>query len=210
MNKIILIIFLAFFVAIPISSALIPFIIPEEGKEGETGSIELFGSPGAMISIDNRSFGTIPSTGTVFIPDIRAGLRSVEVSMEGFEPEFQNIAVFLNETSSVTTSPFIRSGGIEITSIPEGAEIYLNGVRFGNTPIKANKMNVGNYSISMKMIGYYPWDKQVAVNWNDNTVIEAKLISMKPQPTDRVETPGFTVILVIISLLSICWVNNRR
>ena len=167
MNKIILIIFLAFFVAIPISSALIPFIIPEEGKEGETGSIELFGSPGAMISIDNRSFGTIPSTGTAFIPDIRAGLRSVKVLMDGFEPEFQNIAVFINETSSVTTGPFIKYGGIEINSIPEGAEVYLNGERFGNTPVKANKMNVGNYSINLKMIGHYPWDKKTSVNWKD-------------------------------------------
>lgn len=210
MNKVKIILFLLFIFAIPPLSALIPFIIPDEGKEGETGSIELTGSPGAEIFIDDKTYGIIPLTGTVNIPDIRAGLRSVKVSMDGFEAELQSVAVFINNTSSVTTDPFIMSGGIEITSIPEGAEVYLNGVRFGNTPVKANKMNIGNYSISMKMIGYYPWDKQVAINWNDNTVVEAKLISMKPQPTVQVETPGFTATIVVISILSGFFLIRRR
>ena len=199
-----ILLFLAFIVAIPPSSALIPFIIPDEGEEGETGSIELSGSPNAVVFIDDIPYGAIPPSGTLFIPDIRAGLRTVKVSMDGFDPEYQDIAVFINETSQVATGPFIMYGGIEITSIPEGAEVYLNGVRAGNTPVKKTMMDVGNYAISLKMIDYYPWEKMVSVNWNDNSVIEAKMIPMNIPPVQKNQTPGFTFIICILSILYIC------
>ncbi len=51
---------------------------------------------------------------------------------------------------------------VEFVSVPEGADIEVNGKFVGNTPSKV-KLNVGEHAITMKKAGYKDFNKKIAL-----------------------------------------------
>jgi hypothetical protein len=50
--------------------------------------------------------------------------------------------------------------GIRIESVPEGADVSINGVFYGNAP-GTFKVSPGNQAILVELEGYTPWERQV-------------------------------------------------
>ena len=78
------------------------------------------------------------------------------------------LTVFRGQEASTTTSttdiligaprsiPVPRVNGIlSIGSIPQGADIYVNGAHYGKTPIRIEDLTPHTYQVRLKMPGYY-------------------------------------------------------
>ncbi len=82
-----------------------------------------------------------------------------------------------------------KTGIIRITSVPNGADIYLNGVKYdlSQTPAKIEKLLPGDYEIKLSKTGYFDWQKKLPVYENGTTFAE-KVILWKKSNTASLST----------------------
>jgi hypothetical protein len=66
-------------------------------------------------------------------------------------------------------------GSLVVTSEPEGAEVSLNGVAQGRTPLTISNLSSGSRVVSLSLPGYERWSWSVAVVANRQTPVSVKL-----------------------------------
>ena len=66
-------------------------------------------------------------------------------------------------------------GALRVTSQPAGAEVSLNGVPQGRTPLTINHVRAGNRVVSLSFPGYERWSWSVAVVADTQTALAVKL-----------------------------------
>jgi hypothetical protein len=71
-------------------------------------------------------------------------------------------------------------GSLSVTSAPEGAQVLVNGVFFGITPLTIVDMPVGSRVIRIDLDGYERWSSLVRIVANEPIAVTAVL---RPSPT---------------------------
>lgn len=66
------------------------------------------------------------------------------------------------------------NGTLSVSSVPSRAKVYVDGVYFGLTPLRA-EIAVGVREVSVKLDGYQPADEKVSVRKGDQTELELQL-----------------------------------
>ena len=73
---------------------------------------------------------------------------------------------------------------VVILTVPSGAEVSLNGVSYGLTPVKLEKVKVGTYRLTISKENYDTVDKEVTIT--DSTPLDFKLkTSLPPEVAAR-------------------------
>lgn len=129
---------------------------------------------GAEITLDGYSMGETPRLITslnakdpVSLSLKKVGFleSKVEIKFDGRRPLVRNVKLVLN------------SGVAEINSEPAGAEVILNGIPRGKTPVKVNEIPNGRLSLVIRKEGYATVSRDIAINAGDtqnlNFVLEA-------------------------------------
>jgi PEGA domain len=77
---------------------------------------------------------------------------------------------------SETSAPAATAdkGKITVTSVPEGAEVYVDDDLVGNAPATL-KLPAGKHTVKVTQQGYKPWTKQLAVFAGSETNLKASL-----------------------------------
>ncbi|MGC2698479.1 MAG: PEGA domain-containing protein [Candidatus Angelobacter sp.] len=65
-------------------------------------------------------------------------------------------------------------GKIMVTSVPDGAEVYVDEDLVGNAPATL-KLSAGKHTVKVSQTGYKPWTKQVAVFAGSESNLKAAL-----------------------------------
>ena len=65
-------------------------------------------------------------------------------------------------------------GKILVTSVPEGAEVYVDEDLVGNAPATL-KLSAGKHTVKVSQTGYKPWTKQIAVYAGSEANLKASL-----------------------------------
>ena len=102
------------------------------------------------------------------------------------------VAAAREKALSVHTSDFPRRavspalvGTLLVDSKPSGAEVWINGVPHGRTPLRVTALPVGSRVVRLELPGYERWSWAVNIVANKRTPIRVKL-----QPEHRRMTPG--------------------
>lgn len=98
------------------------------------------------------------------------------------------------------------TGSLEISSTPQGAEIYLNGVYRGNAPATISDLKDGSYYLELRYREYTPWTKYVDVQAGTKSSIDVTLTPLVV-PTTTISTPIPTPVPTTIPLKTVvgCW-----
>jgi hypothetical protein len=72
-----------------------------------------------------------------------------------------------------TVAPFI--GGMEITSEPAGAQVFVNGRLEGVTPLVIDGLPIGTRAVRVEAQDYIAWSSSVRVVANERTPIRMTL-----------------------------------
>jgi hypothetical protein len=60
---------------------------------------------------------------------------------------------------------FVRTGIVELVTVPSGADVYLEGSRFARTtPTLLEELLPGRYTLTLRKAGYKPWRHTVTVS----------------------------------------------
>ena len=105
------------------------------------------------------------------------------------------ITPLLNEDSVRTKSPLIAIGRLRITSVPSGANIWLNGKLVGGTPFEDNEIKTSTYNLVIRLAGYQDFIGSLNVREGELTPLMANLTPLLGMIEVTSEPSGATILL---------------
>ena len=155
-------------------------------------SIAIASTPsGAKIYINNQTTGQVTPATIKFKP----GKYTVKVTLNGYKEQSKTVTYtndppastkiqFTLEKSTVTPPPppTPKVGVLWILSVPDGAEVFVNNVFKGVTPLRMDNVNAGNYTVKVVMTGYESQTKTVTVTGGQTNkqTFTLKKVASKP------------------------------
>lgn len=155
---------------------------------GKPAKLSVISYPeGARVTMDDNYVGKTPLT----LSPIQPGVRTIKAELPGFAPVFKT--VMMENGGEVTEEIRFESilGWLEITTIPPGARILLDGKAVGNTSAHRGKkadlsgvksdvlfvrdINAGEYQLLARLRGYAETKGKVKIEAKKATKINLRL-----------------------------------
>ena len=142
---------------------------PEAGK-ADVGTLKVVSAvPDAEVFIDGAAIGKVPQE-----KSLARGDHFVVVKLAGFKTFEQKIRLEAGQT--LTVSADLRAvGRLRIVSDPAGADVMINGVPVGVTPLDLNEVEVGTTIVSVQKEGYRKWEETIDLKGGSNEIRQANL-----------------------------------
>ncbi len=179
---------LKFIVIAIISAFLLTFVgadcFSEQGYPGSTmggGSLTVLSCPsGAQMYLDQVLEGITP----VYLQSVSNGTHPIMLIKEGYKNWQGTVNVKDTEPALVkaTLEPFSKV--VNIVSNPTGADVYIDDIYTGVTPITLTNVFPGSHYLTLKKAGYWNYNTYFSTNNADNTVYVTMIPSLfTPHPT---------------------------
>ena len=179
----------------------------------ETGTIYMVTTPqGASAYVDGVYYGITPALATGLAP----GSHQVRLSLAGFQEWVGTVNVASGSTATVTqtlrvgtptpTSP-AGSGSLAVSSNPSGAQVFLDNVYEGITPLTIPSVQDGSHTILIKQPGYADWQVTETIRSGQVTQVDATL---SPLPTPTPAGTAMPGLLVVLGLVLLVLIAGRR
>ena len=137
----------------------------------QTGSIEVSSTPaGAGIWMDNKYVGVAPKK----LPGMPVGKHTVRLSLPDYQDFSREVTVEINGTAEVNAQLAGLPGRILVTSIPSGAEVFIDGRKVGVTPY-SSQVPPGDHSVQVAAQGYQSAEETVSILPNKAKTLDISL-----------------------------------
>ncbi len=144
--------------AVPVSDS-----IPEETPKTKkilTGEISVVSIPREVeVYLDGIQKGITPVT----LKNIETGVYRLTLKKDGYDYWNKDIEISSESSAEIIANLSPLYGSFGITSIPPSAEVYLDGVKQGVTPLKIDLVKKGVRKIEVIKAGYDNWSENVQV-----------------------------------------------
>lgn len=143
---------------------------------------------GAEILIGGQKFGNTPAT-----LNLSAGEYELELRKPLYYPYVGKFTLTAGESKTVRQDLVPRFGYVSINSVPAGAEVFLNGISVGKTPIQKLPQNSGAYQLTVKLNNYYPYEEKFDLKDNEHKQLNCALkpafgtLEIRSLPEDSAE-----------------------
>jgi CRISPR/Cas system-associated exonuclease Cas4 (RecB family) len=118
-----------------------------------TGSL-LIGAvpPNADVVIDGVDYGGADH----LIESLRPGSHQVQLKADGYQQYQTDITITAGRTLSInaTLDPLQQRGSLNVTSVPSGASVKVDGVYLGLTPMVYPGLSAGTHQLTVSADGY--------------------------------------------------------
>jgi hypothetical protein len=172
---------------------------------------------GADIHMDGVYHGKTSSTGDAIIVAVAPGHHTISLDLAGYNHWEAGVDVTAGKTSHVSASlvsspPSPTTSIISISSSPSNANVYLNDVYKGLTPLTLTDIAPGTYTMEMKLDDYKDWSTSVQATAGNTESVSATLTSSSapPAPTKAKSTPATVLGTVVALVLSGVIALRRR
>jgi hypothetical protein len=165
------------------------------------GSLYMTSNPsGAQVYVDSSYRGTTPTT----VGSLSQGTHAVLLRLSGYQDFSGTATIYAGQTTTmsanlVQVTPTTSLGTLAISSSPSAAEVYVDNVFRGYTPLTLTDISPGSHSITLSLAGYQDWLGTVQVGAGQTTMVQGTLI---PNPTTvpTTKSPGFGVLAGVAAL----------
>jgi hypothetical protein len=128
--------------------------------------------------------GNLKGTTPITLKNLSLGSYELKVSKAGYKEDVRQIVLDRNNVDKVVMVALEHATFIlQVNSSPANAEVYVDGVKKGLTPIEISDLIIGKHFIEVTMGNYSKWTKEIdeidEINFsNGNTV--ALDVSLSP------------------------------
>jgi len=169
-----------------------------------TGAMTVISSPSGAAVYVNGNYQGITTQGSdpLDVLDLTPGTYTVLLKKNGYQDYTTTAKVTAGQTTQVVAT--LQAGGgtsgtvsAEISSTPEGADVYINNLYKGVTPLAFQNVPVDTsqtYTIMIKLDGYNPYTTSGTVTPGQYIQINAAL---SPVPTTPTKSPLFPAIAIV-------------
>ena len=152
---------------VPIKAVLVPL--------SPFGTLEVISSPsGALVTVDNGMGQMTPWT----YRDITTGSHLVSLFLSGYEPYVVNMEVSPGKVTTLSAKMAVRSGAgsLQVSTVPGGASVYVDGVYSGTTNTAIGNIPPGKRRVLITKAGYDDYEEWVVVSNKQVTFIDKTLV----------------------------------
>jgi MYXO-CTERM domain-containing protein len=176
------------------TTSIYPTLNPNQAAQ--TGDLAVSSSPaGAGIYLDGSYYGrTIPGD-TFDINAIVPGSHTVLLSLSGYQDYTNTVTVYAGQVTTVAVTLSRNpqpptTGALYIDSNPSGAEVYVDNVYRGYSPLTLQDISPGSHVIMLTLGGYSDWQSTVQVTAGETTTVSATFTppateTPSPSPTTK-------------------------
>jgi hypothetical protein len=192
-----------------VTTYLNPTLVPDQQPQYATVSISS-NPPGANVYADGVYVGQTSAAHPLTFTQVRPGTHTLLISKTGYQDYTATRTVVAGQNYDIDVTlvavPNPTTGSISVTSSPSGAEVYLNNVFRGLTPIALDSITPGAYTVLLKLSGYSDWTSTAQVTAGQSTQLTATL-TPAPTPTP---TPTPLLPVTIFAALGVIFLAMRQ
>jgi hypothetical protein len=181
------------------------------------GSLEVSSDPaGASLFLDGHYMGLTPAGDTYDLTSVTAGLHTVQLKLDDYQTYTQTVQVTAGRiiTINARLSPVPpgpvkdTTGQIVVTSSPAGAEVLLDNVFRGISPLTLPDIPDGSHIVMVRMAGYTDQQQPVTVTGAAVTQVIVGLTEIVPTTTKA--PAGVLAVLLGVFFVGAIVVLRRR
>jgi hypothetical protein len=180
----------------------------EPATADPTGNIVVSSDPpGASVYLDNNFQGRTQADNPLDLTGIPPGSYPLELQLVNYRDFVTTVEVLAGKTAVVhaelipATSPS-GQGTLQVTSDPLGANIFLDNVCRGVTPLTITSIDAGTHTLLLRLQGYNDYSSPVTIAPGQSIQVQAAL---SPVPT----TAGCGALLIVGALLGALLLSKK-
>jgi len=148
-------------------------------------------------------YGITPALASGLMP----GFHQVRLSLSGFSDWVGNVDVTGGVTTTVTQTLSVGTptptqapgtGTVSVSSSPSGAQVFLDDVYMGITPVTLPSVSPGSHIVLLKNPGYADWQATIMVQANQNTPVSATMTPATTEPTQGPLPLGLVIGAIVL------------
>jgi hypothetical protein len=180
------------------------------------GSLEVMSVPsGSSVYLDGTYMGQTPLNSYLDLTSILKGTHSLLVRHTDFQDNTQQVTVKGGDVVrlNVQLTPNAPSptpdttGQIVIASTPSSADVYIDNVFRGITPVTLSDISAGAHLVTLKLTGYTDASQTVTVTGGASTPVAIGLVAVAPAE----ETPLSAIPVVgAVALIGVIFAIRRK
>jgi hypothetical protein len=145
--------------------------------------------PKATVLVDRQVRGETPLS----LAGIAAGQHLVTVRKQGFADAWQTIELLAQESRTVEFKLETLTGLLLLHSSPTNADVTVNGVALGQTPLLVTTLPLGTHRIRVTAPGYQPKEVEVKLETRAPVRKVVDLVSNSATLTVETEAEGASI-----------------
>jgi len=166
--------------------------------------------PDALVYLD----GALKGTGSVTL-QVSPGYHSVRVTKTMYNDYGTDVRVVAGTTSYVTAeltpvSGSVTSGTIIASSNPAGANVYLDGIDKGISPVTITNISSGSHTVSFTKAGYASASRSITMTAGQTMAITVDLTKTGGDWSDWLNTTILIIFGIIVIIIVIIGVLLRK
>ncbi len=155
-----------------VGSSTIPLY--KASLEKMKASFQILSSPpGATVVLNGQTVGVTPYNAD----NLEWGNYKVLVKLNGYIPSERIVIADAEQMTPVTINLVKESGAVKIMSLPDQADVLIDGVLKGKTPLVVDQLAVGLHSVVLKKPGYSDMTRDIVIEFGVQKDFSFTLVS---------------------------------
>ena len=130
-------------------------------------------TPAVFLYVDKKSVGSLPWNGS-----LKEGMHLLEVRKDGYRSQQKTIQLAQQQKLDVAFDALSAiQGNLSVNFKPFGSDVYVDGVKVGQSPRVFNGVLVGNHNVEISKSGYVSSRQTVTISEGQTAGISGSLTS---------------------------------
>ena len=130
-------------------------------------------TPAVSLYVDKKSVGFLPWNG-----NLKEGMHLLEVRKDGYRSQQKTIQLAQQQKLDVAFDALSAiQGNLSVNFKPFGSDVYVDGVKVGQSPRVFNGVLVGNHNVEIRKSGYTTSRQTVTISEGQTASISGSLTS---------------------------------
>ena len=136
-------------------------------------------TPAVSLYVDKKSVGSLPWNG-----NLKEGMHLLEVRKDGYRSQQKTIQLAQQQKLDVAFDALSAiQGNLSVNFKPFGSDVYVDGVKVGQSPRVFNGVLVGNHNVEIRKPGYATSHQTVTISEGQTASISGSLTSSTSSST---------------------------
>ena len=143
-------------------------------------------TPAVSLYVDKKSVGFLPWNG-----NLKEGMHLLEVRKDGYRSQQKTIQLAQQQKLDVAFDALSAiQGNLAVNFKPFGSDVYVDGVKVGQSPRVFNGVLVGNHNVEIRKSGYSTSRQTVMISEGQTASISGSLTSSASSSNANVLSSG--------------------
>ncbi len=143
-------------------------------------------TPAVSFYVDKKSVGSLPWNG-----NLKEGMHLLEVRKDGYRSQQKTIQLAQQQKLDVAFDALSAiQGNLSVNFKPFGSDVYVDGVKVGQSPRVFNGVLVGNHNVEIRKSGYTTSRQTVTISEGQTASISGSLTSSTSSSNANVLSSG--------------------